>query len=207
VYVYWWYSSDEELKFVKIGFGTDPWYRMCDYSDRWNLPRDERSLKQLEVPRGIAGFDAEQTLHIAMRRAGHKRLRIGTDTSAGTTYEVFRLNGRSRAEIDAFLTRCFKEFIEHMRSSPPPLRPKPDPSSPLGPAFQVSPQAFVRQVEVRREAAQRNTKAGKAIMLLLLIVVPLAIALAIASDSATSTKSPPTATSASPASGKAPPRR
>jgi hypothetical protein len=219
VYVYWWYSSDEELKFVKIGFGTDPWWRMCDYSDRWNLPRDERSLKQLEVPSGIAGFDAEQTLHIAMRRAGHKRLRIGTDNSAGTTYEVFRLNGRSRAEIDAFLMRCFKEFIEHMRSSPPPLPPKPDPLSPLGPALQVRPQAFVRQVEVRREAAGRreqqksgwrkksNINAGKAIMLLLLIVVPLAIVLAITSDSATNSKKPPIDASASPTSGKALPRR
>jgi len=220
VYVYWWYSSDEELKFVKIGFGTDPWWRMCDYSDRWNLPRDERSLKQLEVPRGIAGFDAEQTLHIAMRRAGHKRLRIGTDNSAGTTYEVFRLNGRSRAEIDAFLMRCFKEFIEHMRpSSPPPLPPKPEPMPPQGPVFRVSPQAFARQVEVRRGAAERrerqksawrkksNTRAGKATMLLLLIVVPLAIVLAIAADSARSSKTPPLNTSASPTSGKAPPHR
>ena len=180
-----------------------------------NLPRDERSLKKLRVPKDIAGFDIEQALHIRMRRAGHERLRIGTDNSPGTTNEVFRLNRRSRAEIDAFLLKCFKEFIEFKRGSwsPPPPPPKAKPVSPPGPVLHVSPDAFVRQVELRREAAKRaqqesewrkksNANALKAFILLLVIV--LAVVLAIAWDSS---RKPVTAPSVAPTLGKAPAHR
>jgi len=131
VYVYWWYSSDEEFKFIKIGYGVDPWNRMRSYSTRWGLPRDERSLRKLRVPDGIESFYVEQALHTRMRNAGHKQLRIGRENYLyGTTNEVFKLNGKSRAEIDQFLIRCFEELIESKRV---PLRsPKPGPQ-PLPP--------------------------------------------------------------------------
>lgn len=132
MYVYWWYSSDEEFKFIKIGYGIDPWDRMQSYSTRWGLPRDERSLKKLRVPHGIESFDVEQALHTRMHNAGHKRLRIGRDNYAyGTTNEVFKLNGKSRTEIDQFLMRCFREFIEFKRASllsRPQSKPQPPPS-------------------------------------------------------------------------------
>ena len=129
MYVYWWYSSDEEFKFVKIGYGIDPWDRMQSYSIRWGLPRDERSLKKLRVPHGIESFDVEQALHTRMRNAGHKHLRIGRDNYAyGTTNEVFKLNGKSRAEIDQFLMRCFREFIEFKQASlVSSAQPRPQP--------------------------------------------------------------------------------
>ena len=132
MYVYWWYSSDEEFKFIKIGYGIDPWDRMQRYSTRWGLPRDERSLKKLRVPHGIESFEVEQALHTRMHNAGHKRLRIGRDNYAyGTTNEVFKLNGKSRTEIDQFLMRCFGEIIEFKRASllsRPQSKPHPPPS-------------------------------------------------------------------------------
>ena len=113
-YIYWWFESD--LPLIKIGYGDRPHERLNDYSKKWRLNPDKRSLVSHYI--GDRAREVESYLHRRMRGEGYNR-RAGN--------ECFLIKGRSREHMTAFLRKELANWREHYMPAPPsPPAAKPE---------------------------------------------------------------------------------